>query len=107
MLMALIGIVIFIYLIAWAAKKLNLTPNHGQHIKTVTSMSLGGRERIVIIEVQNQQYAIGVTPHSVSTLFKLDENISVKAFSRPDNKVLNKLTELLNNDLSKVNKSNS
>lgn len=105
MLMALIAIVVVIYLTAWVAKKFNLTPHQSNHMKTITSLSLGGRERIVIIEIQNQQYAIGVTPNSVNTLFKLDENITPTSFSVPDNKLLNKLTELLNNGLPKAKKN--
>jgi len=105
MLMALIAIIVVIYVTAWVAKKFNLTPHQSNHMKTITSLSLGGRERIVIIEIQQQQYAIGVTPHSVNTLFKLDENIAPSSFSVPNNKLLNKLTELLNNELPKTKKN--
>lgn len=106
MLLALVVIIIAIYGTAWIAKKFNLTPNNTQHLKTITSLSLGGRERIIIVEIQDQQYAIGVTPSSVNTLFKLDEKITPQSFSVQDNKLLNKLTDLLNNDPSKVKKSN-
>ena len=97
MLMALVAIIVLIYGLAWLAKRFNFTPNHHQHMKTITSLSLGGRERIVIIEVQGQQYAIGVTPHSVNHLFKLDEPLTQAKLMGQDNKILNKLTEILNN----------
>lgn len=100
--MALAAIIVCIYAIAWVAKKLNLTPHMNQHFKTVTSVSLGGRERIVVVELNGKQYALGVTSNSINLLFELEDNIENKAFAMQDNKLLNKLTELLNNDVSKV-----
>lgn len=102
LLMALAAIIVCIYAIAWVAKKLNLTPHMNQHFKTVTSVSLGGRERIVVVELNGKQYALGVTSNSINLLFELEDNIENKAFAMQDNKLLNKLTELLNNDVSKV-----
>lgn len=97
LLMALVAIILLIYGLAWLARKFNFTPNHHHHMKTITSLSLGGRERIVIIEVQGVQYALGVTPHSVNQLFKLEEPITPTSLMNSDNKLLNKLTEMLNN----------
>ena len=97
MLLALMAIIVLIYSLAWLAKKFNITPSHQQHLKTITSMSLGGRERIVVVEIQGQQYALGVTPQSVNTLFKLDEPLANTSMISNDNKLLNKLADMLNN----------
>lgn len=94
MLLALLFIVGIIFVIAWIAKKLNLTPNNAEHFKTVSSMSLGGRERIVIIEVQGKQHAIGVTPQSVNHLFTLEQNIVSKPINLTDNQIVNKINKL-------------
>jgi len=93
MLMALLFIMFIIFVVAWVAKKLNLTPNNTGHFKLVSSMSLGGRERIVIIEVQGQQHAIGVTSQSVNHLFTLEENIEENTLPFKDNVLLNKLNK--------------
>lgn len=97
MLVALAGVIVLIYGLAWIAKRFNITPNHHKHMKTVTSLSLGGRERIVIIEVQGEQYALGVTNHSVNHLFKLETPLPQGQLIHQDNKLLNKLMDMLNN----------
>ena len=94
MLLALLFIVFIIYGIAWLAKRFNLTPNNTGHFKLISSMSLGGRERILIIEVQGQQHVIGVTPQNVNHLFKLEHNIENKAGSLTEGVLLNKLNSL-------------
>jgi flagellar biosynthetic protein FliO len=94
MLLALLFIVFLIYVIAWAARKMNLAPANAQHFKLISSMSLGGRERIVIIEVQGKQHAIGVTNQSVNHLFELDENIETKSPQLTDNALVNKINKV-------------
>ena len=75
MIMGLLFVLFVIFVIAWIAKKFNLTPASSEHFKLINSMSLGGRERIVIVEIQGEQHAIGVTNQSVNHLFKLTEKI--------------------------------
>jgi flagellar biosynthetic protein FliO len=104
MLMALGVIILTIYVIAWIAKKLNLTPHVNSHFKTITSVSLGGRERIIVVELSGKQYALGVTSNSINLLFELEDNIENPSFGLQDNKMLNKLTDLLNNEGKKVKK---
>lgn len=94
MLMALLFVVLVIIAIAYVAKKFNLTPVSGSHFKMVSSMSLGGRERIVIVEVQGQQHAIGVTNQSVNHLFKLDQPIVSEPTAKLSSPVLNKVNKL-------------
>ena len=107
MLVALAGIIVLIYGLAWLAKRFNFTPNHHRHMKTITSLSLGGRERIVIIEVQGEQHALGVTTNSVNHLFKLETPLPQGQLIHQDNKLLNKLMDMLTNksiDASSDNK---
>jgi len=94
MILALFFVVFVIIAIAWFAKKFNLTPVSSNHFKLISSMSLGGRERIVIIEIQGQQHAIGVTNQSVNHLFKLEQNIEKSADGLTDNQMINKINKL-------------
>ena len=94
MLLALLFIMLVIFVIAWLAKKFNLTPNNGMHFKLVSSMSLGGRERIVIIEVQGQQHAIGVTGQSVNHLFQLEKNIESVPLALGNQALVGKINKL-------------
>jgi len=107
MLLALLFIMLVIFAIAWVAKKLNLTPNNAEHFKLVSSMSLGGRERIVIIEVQGQQHAIGVTNQSVNHLFQLEQKIEQKPIQLGNQALVGKINKLFGytppTDQSKLN----
>ncbi|GHB62351.1 hypothetical protein GCM10008107_09280 [Psychrosphaera saromensis] len=94
MLMALLFVLFVIFVIAWFAKKFNLTPASSEHFKLVSSMSLGGRERIVIIDVQGEQHAIGVTNQSVNHLFKLDNKIEKPTQALTDNSLVNKINKV-------------
>lgn len=42
-------------------------------VRVVTSLSLGAKERLVVVELGDTQLALGVTPGSVSVLTQLDE----------------------------------
>lgn len=94
MILALLFVVFVIVAIAWFAKKLNLTPMSSSHFKLVSSMSLGGRERIVIVEIQGEQHAIGVTSQSVNHLFKLEQNIVANKTDIADNQMVKKINKL-------------
>lgn len=94
LLMALLFVLFVIFVIAWFAKKFNLTPASSDHFKLVSSMSLGGRERIVIIDVQGEQHAIGVTNQSVNHLFKLDTKIEKPTQELSNNNLVNKINKI-------------
>lgn len=94
MIMALVFVVFVIVAIAWVAKKFNLAPVNNSYFKVVSSMSLGGRERIVIVEIQGEQHAIGVTNQSVNHLFKLDKNLENNKTELTDGAMLNKINKL-------------
>ncbi len=94
MIMALLFVLVVIFLIAWLAKKFNLTPTSQDHFKLISSMSLGGRERIVIIEIQGEQHAIGVTNQNVNHLFKLENNVQKPSQQLTDNTLVNKINKM-------------
>jgi flagellar biosynthetic protein FliO len=94
MLLALLLVVFVIFCIALIAKKLNLTPNNSGHFKLISSMSLGGKERIVIIEVQGKQHAIGVTAQNVNHLFAVDTPIETKPLAMANSPLVNKINKL-------------
>lgn len=101
MILALLFIVVVIFAIAFVAKKLNLTPHSNQHIKLVSSTSLGGRERIVIVEVQGKQHAIGVSQHNVNYLFDVPEPVEAPSLPFAQSGFADTLSKLLKNQTSK------
>lgn len=94
MILALLFVVFVIFAIAWVAKRFNLAPTSSSHLKMISNSSLGGRERIVIIEIQGEQHAIGVTPQSVNHLFKLEKNIETAKVQLTGNTLVHRINKL-------------
>lgn len=64
-----IGLVL---MLAAIYRKVQLKLPGSQHFKIISSVSVGPKERILVIEIQGKQRVIGVTSHSVNFLFELD-----------------------------------
>lgn len=61
-----------VVMLAAIYRKLQLKLPGSQHFKIISSLNIGPKERILVIEIQGKQRVIGVTPHSVNFLFELD-----------------------------------
>lgn len=59
--------------LAWLYKKLAIKLPGSSHIKIVSSVMLGPRERLLVIEVQGKQRVLGVTSNQINMLFELDQ----------------------------------
>jgi flagellar protein FliO/FliZ len=59
--------------LAWLYKKLQIKLPGSSHIKIISSVMLGPRERILVIEVQGKQRVLGVTANQINMLFELDQ----------------------------------
>lgn len=70
---ALFGIIAFILIAAWLAKRFGLAGKtaHARGLKVSASTSLGPRERVVIVEVEDARLVLGVTASQISVLHKL------------------------------------
>ncbi len=69
LLLSLILVVGLIVVCIWVIKRLS-SINHanGQQLSTIASLSLGARERLVLVQVGEQQVLIGVAPGRVSRI---------------------------------------
>ncbi|POT54778.1 flagellar biosynthetic protein FliO [Citrobacter amalonaticus] len=73
---ALCLIILFIAGIAWIARRAGFAPHaiRGNKLLTVkSSQSLGQRERVVIVEVDDKWLLLGVTPSSINCLATLEK----------------------------------
>lgn len=72
---SLFVVIVVILLLALGIKKFNMGFPGSRAIKVVSAMSLGTKERIVIVEIGGRQHVLGVTSSQINHLFSLDEPI--------------------------------
>jgi flagellar protein FliO/FliZ len=70
---ALFGIIAFILIAAWLAKRFGLAGKTAgaRGLKVSASTTLGPRERVVIVEVDDARLVLGVTASNINVLHKL------------------------------------
>ncbi|MBM3073199.1 flagellar type III secretion system protein FliO [Enterobacter sp. RHBSTW-00994] len=70
---ALFGIIAFILIAAWLAKRFGLAGKTAtaRGLKVSASTSLGPRERVVIVDVEDARLVLGVTASQINVLHKL------------------------------------
>lgn len=76
MLFGLFAIVVFIFAVAWLIKRMGtLNPNHSSNLKIIAGLSVGQREKIVVIQVMDEQLLVGITQSNIQLLSKLEQPI--------------------------------
>ena len=78
MVLSLIMVLVLIIVLAFFVKKLNPNLANSDEFKVVRSLPLGSRERLMVVEIDNAQHLLGVTPHSINYLLKLETPLSEK-----------------------------
>lgn len=70
---ALTAIILFILLAAWLAKRFGLAGRTGtaNGLKVSASVSLGPRERVVVVDVEDGRLVLGVTASQITHLHTL------------------------------------
>ncbi len=83
--LGLIIVVIAIFAMAWMIKRMGYiqTRTHGQ-LKVIGGVALGQRERLVLVQVGEQQLLLGIAPGNVSTLHVLEKPIDLDSHSDPN-----------------------
>ena len=74
--LALFGIIVLIVAISWFVKRFGqggFTQN--QHIKIISAMPLGTRERILLVDAGGQQLLLGITATTINTLHVFNEPV--------------------------------
>ena len=74
--LGLIVVVLCIIALAWFAKKMNnFQPLADDSLKMISTISMGTRERIVLLQVGEEQILIGVSPGRINKLHVLNKPI--------------------------------
>ncbi len=106
MLQMVAGLLLVLFIIgamAWLLKRFAIFPQAGSGaIKIVASASVGQKERVVIVEVEDARLILGVTPQQINTLHYLSKNStpeidSVKNESLAKDSFPEKLSKTLDN----------
>jgi flagellar protein FliO/FliZ len=100
MLLGLVGILVVIFLLALLIKKVTGLNLVSQNIKVIESQSLGAKEKLVIVEIQNQQYLLGVTSQAINQICQLETKIE-----KPESKV--SFDKMMQQFLNPLNAKNS
>lgn len=75
-LLVLIGMIGLILALAWFVKRFGgMTFSGNREMKVVTSIPLGARERIALIDIKGKQFLVGVTTQQISHLHSFDEAV--------------------------------
>ena len=74
MAMGLVVVIALILGLAWVLKKYAKLPGNNQvDMKVLGGLSLGTREKAILIEVENTRLLVGVTPGHIQTLHVLGD----------------------------------
>ncbi len=85
----LTGVILLILVLGWLFKRMGNFPSAGKGmVRILGGVSLGPRERAVVLEAEGKRLLVGVSPGRVQTLCLLDNSVTDGEFS-------NKLDEQL------------
>lgn len=102
---AALGVVIVVMLaMAWFMKRVGgFSPLHRIPMKVISAVSLGNRERVVVVEVADQWLVLGVTPQQITMLSSLpkQEAPSLATSVAGQSAINNKFTDWLKASIEK------
>jgi len=75
MLTGLLAILAVIFVLAFVFKRFSNFGLASKNIKVIESQVIGNKEKLMIVQVQQQQFLIGVTGHTISQLGELDQPV--------------------------------
>lgn len=73
--LSLVLVIALIVGLAFILKRLNPNIVNQKDFKVVRSISLGTKERLLVIELDNKQHLLGVTPNNINYLYQLETPI--------------------------------
>ena len=89
-----------ILLMAWLLRKVSVLPGQHRKLKVVAALSLGHKERAVLVQVGEEQILLGVSQGQVTLLKSFEQpvitpesTVSHSAFSRKLNQYMNKRSQ--------------
>jgi len=76
---SLVLVLLIIFISAWLLRRYGRFPGVAEgNLKVLGALSVGQRERILLLKVGNEQILVGVTSSRISRLHQLEEPVEVK-----------------------------
>ncbi len=98
-LLGLLFVIGMIFVLAWALRRVQqIGPRGAQVIKLVASQPLGPRERLVLVQVGDEQILLGLTAGRITPLHTLKEPVHVADTQAATPEFAQRLMELLGKD---------
>lgn len=100
--LGLLVVVGLIFVLAWLMRRVQRAgPGNGQVIELVGSRALGPRDRLMLVQVGNEQILLGVTPGRITPLHVLKEPVQVTKTEQATPEFARRLLELMGKDKDK------
>lgn len=94
--LGLFAVLIFIGVVAWLVRRMpGLTRSGDGSMRVVSGIPVGQRERIILVEVGDEQLVVGVAPGRVELLHHLKEPVSSAPQGAAGNDFAHRLQERL------------
>ncbi|QHJ13606.1 Flagellar protein FliO [Paraglaciecola mesophila] len=74
--LSLLLVIAVVFMLAFIMRRFNVTGGSTGQLKVVASLAAGTKERVLVIEVGDEQHLIGVTAQNINHLAKLDTPIA-------------------------------
>ncbi|MCP8464878.1 flagellar biosynthetic protein FliO [Pseudomonas sp. ZM23] len=99
LLLGLVLVVGLIFLLAWLVRRVQqVGPRGNQAIRLVSSQALGPRDRLVLVQVGEEQILLGLTPGRITPLHVLRQPVQAADSQPAQPEFAQRLLELLNKD---------
>jgi flagellar protein FliO/FliZ len=96
--LGLLLVVGLIFVLAWLMRRVQRAgPAGNQVIELVGSRALGPRDRLVLVQVGNEQVLLGVSPGSITALHVMNEPVQVPETQNTTPEFARRLMEVLGN----------
>ncbi len=89
-----------IFFLAWLLRRVQQAgpAGKGQVIDIIGSRALGPRDRLVLVQVGNEQILLGLSPGTITALHVLKESVQVPSAEQASPEFAQRLMELLGKD---------
>ena len=99
LLLGLLLVIGLIFLLAWLLRRVQqLNPKGGQVIKLLSSQALGPRDRLVLVQVGNEQVLLGLSAGRITPLHVLKEPVHLADAEQATPEFAQRLMELMGKD---------